>query len=221
MFVFPKLLLWALGQLVSSPGTDSALVLVDRPIQFPEARTKAMLEYRRAHEEPSARDLRITPRVIVIHHTAIESLEASFRALNRPFLGPDRKRLAEAGAVNVSAHFLVDRDGSVFRLMPETQMARHTIGLNHIAIGVENVGGTESSPLTQAQLEANSALVRHLAGRYPITHLLGHHEYRRMEGHPYWRERDPGYRTQKQDPGEPFMRRLRARLRDTKLSPPP
>lgn len=180
-----------------------------------------MLAYRRQHEDPAARDLVIEPRVVVVHHTALDTLEASWRAFEPAFLGGGRPRLERASRVNVSAHYLVDRDGTIHRLMPETLMARHTIGLNHVAIGLENVGGTAQTPLTEAQLEANASLVRWLAGRHPITHLLGHHEYRRMEAHPYWRERDPGYRTAKKDPGERFMRALRARLTDLALSPAP
>ncbi len=68
--------------------------------------------------------------------------------------------------------------------MPETWMARHCIGLNHVSIGVGNVGDGEKYPLTDAQVEANAALVRYLAGKHDITHLIGHSESRMMEGHP-------------------------------------
>ena len=50
----------------------------------------------------------------------------------------------------------MDRDGAVYRLMPETWMARHTIGLNRVAIGIENVGGPRW-PLTPEQLRADAA----------------------------------------------------------------
>ena len=39
-------------------------------------------------------------------------------------------------------------------------MARHCIGLNHVAIGIENVGDGEKLPLTPAQVQADAALVR-------------------------------------------------------------
>ena len=88
-------------------------------------------------------------------------------------------------------------------------MARHVIGLNHTAIGVENVGGTEDQPLTQAQLDANIKLVHYLAKKYAIDYLIGHHEYTLFEGHPLWLETDEGYRTKKEDPGDDFMRKVR------------
>jgi len=88
-------------------------------------------------------------------------------------------------------------------------MARHVIGLNHTAIGVENVGGTEEKPLTDAQLQSNIALVKYLAKKYNIEYLIGHYEYTDFEDHPLWLEKDDGYRTKKTDPGEDFMRKVR------------
>jgi N-acetyl-anhydromuramyl-L-alanine amidase AmpD len=126
-----------------------------------------------------------------------------------------RPNLAGAGALNVSAHFLVDQDGSIHQLLPETTMARHVIGLNHVAIGVENVGGAKGFPLTQAQVVANAALVCWLSTQHPIERLIGHHEYRSLEGTGYFDEQDPTYRTVKVDPGDSFMAQVQAELVDT------
>src|SRR6185295_6757423 len=100
----------------------------------------------------------------------------------------ERKELAKAGLVNVSSHYLVDRDGTIYRLQPETRFARHCIGLNHIAIGIENVGDEAKFPLTDAQVTADAALVRDLATRFPITHLLGHYEVMGFKDNPYYVE---------------------------------
>ena len=113
--------------------------------------------------------------------------------------------------MNVSIQFLVDRDGTVYRLMPETWMARHCIGLNYSSIGVENVGGGDGiDNLTDEQIEANIRLVRYLAGKYPtIQYLIGHMEYRDFEGHPCgW----SGTRTtgpRRSIPGDRFMSAVR------------
>ena len=119
--------------------------------------------------------------------------------------------------MNVAAHFLVDRDGTVYQLLEETRVARHCIGLNHLSIGIENVGGGAKYPLTAAQVSANAELVRMLNAKHDITHLIGHHEYRQMESHPYFSEKDPKYRTVKPDPGADFMRKVRAELTDLQL----
>jgi N-acetylmuramoyl-L-alanine amidase len=192
-----------------------------RPIDFDQERIDLTLAYRRIHQDPHAKDILIQPKMIILHWSGINSLESTWNYFNRTRTEAARSQLAAAGEVNVSAHFLVDRDGTIFRLMPETWMARHCIGLNHVAIGIENVGDGEKFPLTDAQAKADAALVRYLKARYPIEYLIGHMEYRRMESTPLFLERDPGYRNSKPDPGNDFMRKVRALVKDLKLQEPP
>ena len=196
------------------------LAVVDAPIKWSAERERLTLEYRRQHSDEAAKDLVIEPRVIVLHYTAGGSASGTRSYFDNARIESDRKELARAGAVNVSSHFLVDRDGTIYRLQPETRFARHCIGLNHIAIGVENVGDEAKWPLTEAQVVANAALVRDLAARFPITHLLGHHEVMSFRTHTYYVERDPRYTNNKPDPGPKFMARVRALVDDLKLSGP-
>lgn len=162
----------------------------------------------------------MVPRVVVLHWTAGPTAASAWNTFAGATLS-GRAEIAGAGALNVGAHYLVDRDGTIERLASEDRILRHTIGLNHVAIGIENVGGGAEWPLTQAQIDANVALVRWIAGRQPITHLIGHLEYRSMEGTAHFEERDPTYRTGKADPGADFMTAVRARLADTTLQGPP
>jgi hypothetical protein len=192
-----------------------------KPIRFDQERIDLTIAYRRAHQDPAAKDVIIQPRMIILHWTGIASFTSTWNYFNRLRAEAARPDLAAAGEVNVSSQFLVDRDGTIYQLMPETWMARHCIGLNHVAISVENVGDGEKLPLTEAQVKANAALVRYLAAKYPITHLIGHMEYRRMEGTPLFLERDPKYRNTKPDPGADFMRQVRALVADLKLQGPP
>ncbi|MDC0671744.1 N-acetylmuramoyl-L-alanine amidase [Nannocystis radixulma] len=206
----------------SEPPPAPPVAIVDRPITYDEARIARTIAYRKAHQDPAAAGIEIEPRMIVLHHTGGGSADATWRYFDRPTIESGRKTIAAAGDLNVSSQFLVDRDGTIFRLMPETSMARHCVGLNHVAIGVENVGDLEDHPLTDAQVAADAALVRHLKARFPaITHLIGHHEYLAMEGHPYFVERDPKYRTRKADPGPAFMAKVRAQVADLGLEGPP
>jgi N-acetyl-anhydromuramyl-L-alanine amidase AmpD len=193
-------------------GCRTALELIERPIPFTDARIAGTRAYALAHYGLESH--RITPRIIVLHWTAIPTLEDSYGAFVPETLPGARAGIAAAGAVNVSIQFLVDKDGSTFRLMPETWMARHVIGLNHAAVGVENVGGDGGvDNLTDSQLLANVALIEYLVEKYPtIQYLIGHHEYRLFEQHPLWFESDPGYRTEKSDPGDRFMRLVRQRV---------
>lgn len=191
----------------------------DRPISFSASRQAATLDYIEAHYGLRPDDISIEPRILVLHWTAIGSLERSFRVFDREELAGSRPDLESAGQVNVSIQFLVDRDGTIYRLMPETWMARHVIGLNYNAIGVENVGGEESvDDMSDEQIAANVELVRDLVRRHPtLEYLIGHLEYREFEGHALWLERDPDYRTEKVDPGERFMSAVRRQVADLGL----
>jgi N-acetylmuramoyl-L-alanine amidase-like protein len=207
-----------------SPPADAALPaidIVDWPIDWPDERTELMLAYRRRHSDPAATDIAIAPEVIVLHYTSGHSAKGTKRYFDKTRIEAGRTKLADAGAVNVSSHFLVDRDGRIYRLQPETRMGRHCIGLNHIAIGVENVGDGKDYPMTAAQVEADAALVRYLAAKYPIRVLVGHLEADRLRGTHYYVEREPGYRDDKPDPGAQFMADVRARVADLGLDGAP
>ncbi len=195
----------------------------DRPISFSADRVDGTLRYISDHYGENPEEISIVPRVIVLHWTAIDDFDQSFAAFDPEGLGGSRPALAAAGEVNVSIQFLVDRDGTVFRLMPEAWMARHCIGLNYSAIGVENVGGGDGiDNLTDDQIAANIQLVRYLAAKYPtIKYLIGHMEYRKFEDHPLWLELDDGYRTEKTDPGDRFMTAVRDAVADLGLEGPP
>jgi hypothetical protein len=197
------------------------LRIVSKPINFNPERIQLTIAYRRVHQDPKANDVIIQPKMIILHWTGISSFESTWNYFNRRRAEAARPELAAAGEVNVSAQFLVDRDGTIYSLMPETWMARHCIGLNHVAIGIENVGDGGKFPLTAAQVKADAALVRYLAGKYPISHLIGHMEYRRMEGTPFFLELDRNYRNTKPDPGADFIRKVRALVEDLKLQGPP
>ena len=202
-------------------GRSADLTIIDRPVPFSEERTQLTRDYIREHYGVEASSIEIVPRIIVLHWTAGTTLQGDYNTFV-PATLRGRADLAKASALNVGIQFLVDRDGTIYRLMPETWMARHVIGLNYNAIGVENVGGVKDvADLTPQQLDANIRLVRYLAKKYPtINYLIGHHEYRTFEGHPLWLERDTAYRTTKSDPGESFMQAVRAAVRDRNLKGP-
>lgn len=200
---------------------NSGPTLIETPIVFDEQRIELTRAYMKDRYGIVQDDIEITPRMVVLHWTVYETLEASYAAFEYPTLPDWRPDIENISGLNVSAHFLVDRDGTIYRLMPETYMARHVIGLNHCAIGIENVGGTENTPLTKAQLESNINLVKYLADKYPIEYLIGHYEYTRFEEHPLWLEVDEGYRTEKTDPGPEFMAAVRTATAQYDFKPIP
>lgn len=203
--------------------------LKDWPIAYGPRREQLTADYLAAHVGPDAvtgdpaADSRMVPRVVILHWTAGGSARSAWFTF-QPERRPRRPDLQGAKALNISAHFIVDRDGTTYRLMDEDRVGRHTIGLNHLSIGVENVGDGKRWPMTDDQITANIDLVRYLKARFPsITHLIGHHEYRAFEiaGHPYFQEHDTPRRTQKIDPGPAFMAAVRAGITDLNLLGPP
>jgi beta-N-acetylhexosaminidase len=198
--------------------------IVDKPIDFGKERISMTKKYIKKHYGLKVNNIKITPKIIVLHWTAEMSFNKSFNRLKPQRLLSDRKDIVKASALNVSSQFLVARDGTIFRLMPENWMARHVIGLNYYSIGVENVGGkgNKKDDLTPAQRKANIALVKYLKAKYPsIEYLIGHHEYRQMESTSLWLEKDKGYRTTKSDPGEKFMSDIRKATKKLNLKKPP
>ena len=212
------------GLLLTASLSAETIKIIDKPIDFGPKRIEMTKAYIAQHYGKKVKDITIEPRIIVLHWTAEMSLDKSYHRLKPEKLLSDRKDIVKASLLNVSAHYLVARDGTIYRLMPDNRMARHVIGLNYSTIGIENVGGKDNKEddLTPAQLQSNIALVKYLKQRYPtIDYLIGHHEYRQMEKTALWLEKDKGYRTVKSDPGKRFMRDVRKAVKPLQLKAPP
>ena len=186
------------------------------PLEFRQKRVDLTKQYIKNSYGLDAENINIIPKIIVIHHTAMDDLAESFNRFNSETLTSDRKDIKKGGNLNVSAHFFVDFDGTIYSLMPETYMARHVIGLNLSSIGIENIGGNKKE-LTKEQLKANIELVKYLKDKYKtIEYLIGHYEYTSFEKHPLFLEKDTKYRTIKHDPSIDFMENLRLNFPDLK-----
>ncbi len=201
--------------------SEPELTIVQKPIQMNDSRTALTLEYLKQRYGIEQDEPTITPTMVVVHWTVIPTLEQTFAAFDPAELPAARDGIRSGGQLNVSSQFVIDRDGTIYQLLPETYMARHTIGLNYTAIGIENIADGNGLPMTDAQLSANARLIRYLAGKYPIEFVLGHSEYQAFKGTRWWKERDANYITEKNDPDPAFMQRLRGQLTDLALTPLP
>jgi N-acetylmuramoyl-L-alanine amidase len=212
-------------------GCSTSRVLVDRTAvtqklydpqaaQVPIFNTQRLLltsVYSRDHYGKDT--FRLTdPEMIVVHYTAIDSLQETLRFFKPALLDHQvRKDIASGGDVNVSAHYLVDIHGKLYQLAPEDVICRHTIGFNHAAIGIENVAA-DADHLSDQQAQATAGLISRIVSRHPtIKYLIGHYEYRESNL-PHYRlliEHDAAYRfTDKIDPGPIFMARVRQLLKE-------
>lgn len=196
------------------------LNIVQKPIVFNQKRQQLSLDYLNKRHGIRKTQPTILPRMIVLHFTGSGTLNSNFNYFNKEEIEQARTANKTQSTLNVSAHYLVDRDGTVYQLLPDTLFARHIIGLNYMAIGIENVGGPDA-PLTEAQVKANAALVRYLCARHKIEYLIGHSEYSSFRNTALWKETNSNYYTGKADPGTEFMRKVRALLPDLKLKSKP
>ena len=184
------------------------LPIIYKPIEWSENRERLIREY--AQEHYGFSETTIIPRAVVVHWTATETFEATYDY----FYNEEFTSWIDAGTLNVASHFVVDRDGTIYRLTPETALNRHAIGYNWCAIGIENVGGVNGEEdLTAAQLLSNIHLIQYLHEKYPtIKYVFGHYQQNEARASGLYIEKVPDYYAEKIDPGKIFMRLLRENL---------
>ena len=147
--------------------------IVARPIPFGAERRRQMAAYSLRHYGEATARL-TDPKLIVEHFTATTSYASAWNTFAAN--APDVELHERPG---VCAHFLIDRDGTITQLVPLTLRCRHTIGLNHVAIGIEHVGVSDAGVMgDRAQLAASLQLTRWLQARFGIRtgDVIGHAE---------------------------------------------
>jgi N-acetylmuramoyl-L-alanine amidase len=146
--------------------------IVWRPIPFGAKRKAEMKQYAERHY--GIHSYVLHPKVIVEHYTATTSFASAYAT----FAGdtPDPELHALPGTC---AHFIIDRDGTIYQLVPLDIMCRHTVGLNYVAIGIEHVGLSDAEILNDGpQMRSSFALTAWLMSHYRIAmaNVIGHNE---------------------------------------------
>ncbi len=110
------------------------------------------------------------PDFVIIHHTSDDTAEQALRTLRDPLR-------------QVSAHYLVGRDGRIWQLVDERARAWHAgdsrwggeTDVNSASIGIE-LDNDGAEPFADAQITALLALLDDLEARYhiPRANFLGH-----------------------------------------------
>lgn len=155
-------------------------------------------------------------KMIVVHYTVIPNLKATLDYFKPDSIESGRKNIQKFSWLNVGIHYVIDRNGDIYNLMPDSIMARHLIGFNHVGIGIENVAN-DSTQLTSAQMDSNVNLIAYLKNRHnSIEYLIGHQEYDNEEL-PHYKlmvSKNPNYKPYpKFDPGMQFMDSIRKKLK--------
>jgi N-acetylmuramoyl-L-alanine amidase len=138
---------------------------------------------------PNFNDRKRAIRFVVLHYTGMETGVVAQERMCDP-------------AAQVSAHYMVEEDGRVFRLVEEDRRAWHAgvsswqgeTDINSASIGIEIVNGGHDFGLPEfpaVQIEAVIGLVRAVMDRHGVSarDVIGHSDIA------------PG---RKQDPGEKF-----------------
>ena len=145
-------------------------------ISYGDDRKAEMAHYSRRHYGDREWRLR-DPKVIVLHFTATDSYPAVWSTFdsNAPSLGE---------RPGVCSQYVIEQDGTINELVPPTIRCRHTIGLNHVAIGIEMVQATgrgshwadQQILARRHQIGAALRLVRWLQARFgiPTGEVIGH-----------------------------------------------
>lgn len=114
------------------------------------------------------------PKVIVQHYTAGSSYASAYNTF-----AANQADVEFGETPGVCAHFLIDTDGSVHQLVRLRRMCRHTVGLNHVSIGIEHVGTSDAAVMGVPRVRrASIRLTRWLMKRHGIRvrNVIGHSE---------------------------------------------
>src|SRR5215475_2671876 len=106
-----------------------------------------MAKYWKAQQRPIKTNYAVggnTPRLYIVH-----IMQGTLAGTDSWFHNPES---------NVSAHFGIGADGTVYQWVDTANQAWHAMGANDHSIGVENEGMT-GHQLTPAQVEANAQLL--------------------------------------------------------------
>jgi beta-N-acetylhexosaminidase len=163
--------------------------IVWKPIPFGAKRKAEMAQYAQRHYGIDSYVLH--PKVIVEHYTATTTFSSAYNTFAADV--PDAELHQLPGTC---AHFVIDRDGTIYQLVPLAIMCRHTVGLNDVAIGIEHVGTSDGEILNDAaQMRSSLELTAWLVQRYHIAlkNVIGHNESLTS---PYHKELYAPWRTQ-------------------------
>jgi N-acetyl-anhydromuramyl-L-alanine amidase AmpD len=121
--------------------------------------------------------LTLQPTILVMHYTACSTFEAAWSV----FYGGANMSAGDRGTVwgHPSVHFMIDRDGTIYQLMPLDRRATGTYGVNHCALQVEMVAANEADLVNNPDLlKASFRLARMLTRKFaiPLSKVYGHYD---------------------------------------------
>jgi N-acetylmuramoyl-L-alanine amidase len=192
--------------LVTAAAMPGPPAIREEHIPMPAKRKREMRAYSKRHYGKAR--LKLKPKVIVEHIAVAPTAQSVINTFAPDHPDPELHELP-----NVCSHFLISETGKILELVPPTIRCRHTVGLNHVAIGIEHVGFKDGDVLNhRRRLKASLRLTAYLRCRHGIAirNVIGHSE---SLSSPYHYERVKRLRTQTHgDWSRTSMRKYRRRL---------
>lgn len=115
---------------------------------------------------------------VVVHCTAT-SPKATVKAITSYWFRP--KSQGGLGWKNAGYHYLIDADGTVHNLQPESKPSNGVRGHNKNSIHISYIGGVKNGKAvdtrTDAQKDAMLDLLITLKAQYPSATILGHRDF--------------------------------------------
>ena len=109
---------------------------------------------------------RQTTERIILHHSA--SSVASAEDIHRWHLNN--------GWEGAGYHFLVRKDGKVYRMRPEEKIGAHAYMNNYNSLGICFEGNFEVEEMSDVQVQSGKELVAYLKNKYGINKVQGHRD---------------------------------------------
>lgn len=109
---------------------------------------------------------RQTTERIILHHSA--SSVASAEDIHRWHLNN--------GWEGAGYHFLVRKDGKVYRMRPEEKIGAHAYMNNYNSLGICFEGNFEVEEMPDIQIQSGKELVAYLKNKYGINKVQGHRD---------------------------------------------
>ena len=192
--------------LITAAALPGPPAIQERHIPMPATRKREMRAYSKRHYGRAR--LKLEPKVSVEHIAVASTAQAVINTFAPDHPDPELHELP-----NVCSHYVISEKGKILELVPPTIRCRHTVGLNHVAIGIEHVGFADGDVLhNRRRLKASLKLTVYLRCRYGIRirNVIGHSE---SLSSPYHHERVKRLRTQTHsDWSHKSMRVYRRRL---------
>lgn len=198
-------------------GSTRGAIVVKKYLPYKNWEQEYREYFQRHYNNPG---LGLKPELIVLHYSGTSDFAAlwwTFVKGGEYDAGKGKKKMG-----HLSTHFVIDRDGTLYQLMPLNRKARGTYGVNHAAISIEIIGRNEKDILAdKRQMKVVFSLVRWLMNKYkiPASGVRAHTEIARgKELVPQYKDvfypkgYPPGSRPR--GPGKTYMFKLRYYLHE-------